>query len=193
MSDAAAPAHHGELSKIFHYHHHPRAQAHIEGTAAKPAKVRDQAPRGSVLQRFNSKFGLAITVGVGTMWCAYVFTLVALVSLPAILHQVSPNTFSFFPKWLIGVSLTTLIAWISSNFLQLALLPIIIVGQNLQAKASDQRAENTYEDAEAVLHEAMQIQDHLAAQDAVLAQLIARLEAITGGPASAGTAGAGAS
>ena len=78
------------------------------------------------------------------------------------------------------------------------------MGQNLQAKASDKRAVNTYQDAEAVLHEAIQIQQHLAAQDAVLARLIAaamrrrrrRRSAAAGvstpgGPAEApGTAGA---
>jgi len=47
----------------------------------------------------------------------------------------------------------------------LILLPIIIVGQNIQAKASDKRAEATYKDADAVLHEALQIQAHLEAQD----------------------------
>jgi hypothetical protein len=51
------------------------------------------------------------------------------------------------------------------------LLPVIIVGQNLQAKASDKRAESTYKDAEAVLHEAIEIQKHLAAQDVVLSRL----------------------
>jgi hypothetical protein len=189
MSDVAVPAHNGELSKLFHYVHHPRAQAHIDGTAAKPGKVRDQAPTQTAAQRFNSHMALGITVGVGTMWAAYVFALIALASLPAILHQVSPSTFSFFPSWLLSASLLSLVAWVSSYFLQLVLLPIIIVGQNLQAKASDKRAENTYEDAEAVLHEAMQIQQHLAAQDAVMSQLIARVEALTG--ASPGAPGAG--
>ena len=55
------------------------------------------------------------------------------------------------------------------------LLSIIIVGQNVQAAASDQRAENTYQDAEAVLHEALQIQDHLLIQDQELQRLIATL------------------
>jgi len=55
----------------------------------------------------------------------------------------------------------------------LVLLPIIIVGQNLQAKASDKRAEDTYNDAAAVLHDAIEIQKHLAAQDLILSQLIA--------------------
>jgi hypothetical protein len=57
------------------------------------------------------------------------------------------------------------------------LLPIIIVGQNLQANASDKRAENTYKDAEAVLAEAVEIQKHLQAQDQVLAELIAAARA----------------
>jgi hypothetical protein len=70
-----------------------------------------------------------------------------------------------------------LVAWISSNFLQLVLLPIIIVGQNIQAKAADKRAESTYKDAEAVLHEAMQIQAHLAEQDKALSQILTKTAA----------------
>jgi hypothetical protein len=65
--------------------------------------------------------------------------------------------------------------WIAQTFLQLVLLSIIIVGQNVQAAASDPRAENTYQDAEAVLHEALQIQEHLLIQDQELQRLIATL------------------
>ena len=79
------------------------------------------------------------------------------------------------------------------------------MGQNLQAKASDKRAAQTYQDAEAVLHEALQIQQHLVAQDAVLGHLIVAVGgdpnavraavaagiSTPGGPAGApGTAGA---
>ena len=74
----------------------------------------------------------------------------------------------------------------SSNFLQLVLLPVIIVGQNLQANATDRRAEQTYADAEALLHEALEIQKHLVAQDQLLQQLVAQAQ-----PAAAGGAGAG--
>jgi hypothetical protein len=42
----------------------------------------------------------------------------------------------------------------------------------VQAAASDQRAEDTYKDAEAVRHEALQIQAHLQAQDEILQRLI---------------------
>ena len=69
-------------------------------------------------------------------------------------------------------NLTIIIAWISSNFLQLVLLPIIIVGQNIQAAASDKRAEDTYKDAEAVLHEAVEIQKHLASQDEAITEIV---------------------
>jgi hypothetical protein len=92
------------------------------------------------------------------MWCAYLFTVIALISLPDAIRS--------------GDSII-IIAWIAQTFLQLVLLPIIIVGQNIQARAADKRAEQTYRDAEAVLHEAQQIQDHLATQDRQLAVLIA--------------------
>ena len=115
------------------------------------------------------------------MVCGYIFAIIALISLPSAITS---------------HNLTIIIAWVSSNFLQLVLLPVIIVGQNLQAKASDKRAVLTFEDAEAVLHEAVQIQQHLAAQDAVLEQLIAEAKAATvsgavsGADSATGAAGA---
>jgi hypothetical protein len=101
-----------------------------------------------------------ITSAVGTMWCAYLFGALALVSLPEAIRG--------------GTS--TLIAWIAQTFLQLVLLSIIIVGQKVDGAASDKRAIETYNDAEAVLHEAMQIQEHLAAQDKILDELIGELQ-----------------
>ncbi len=170
---------------IYEYIQHPCTTLHLTGRAPKPVKVND----GRV--GLNGKIGLAITTLVGTMICGYVFAIIALISLPSAITS---------------HSLTVIIAWVSSNFLQLVLLPVIIVGQNLQAKASDQRAVQTYEDAEAVLHEALQIQQHLAAQDAALGRLIAAVcpdgstgiaaraagaVGAPGGPAeAAGTAGA---
>ncbi|HVA61586.1 MAG TPA: hypothetical protein VNG13_13780 [Mycobacteriales bacterium] len=112
--------------------------------------------RSNPLARFNTKFGLLITVAVGSMWCAYLFTLIALVSLPAALKTHDK---------------IVIVSWIAQTFLQLVLLPIIIVGQNVQAAASDKRAEDTYNDADAVLHTALEIQKHLEAQDAALMAL----------------------
>jgi hypothetical protein len=136
---------------IFEYCMHPWTAHKLSEHRPPPAKVND----GRV--GINGKIGLLITTWVGTMVCGYIFAAIALLSLPAAITS---------------RNLTIIIAW-SSNFLQLVLLPVIIVGQNLQAKASDKRAEDTYNDAVAVLHEAQEIQKHLAAQDQVLSQLIA--------------------
>jgi hypothetical protein len=84
----------------------------------------------SRMGRFNAAVAVRITKVVGTMYCAYVFTLVALVALPAAIQQ---------------GSVTVLVNWLSSNFLQLVLLPIIIVGQNVISAAQDARAEADHE------------------------------------------------
>lgn len=91
------------------------------------------------------------------MWCAYIFAGLALISLPDAIKSGRP----------------AVISWIAQTFLQLVLLSIIIVGQNVQSAAADKRAEATYEDAEAVLHTALQIQSHLEAQDAEIEKLLA--------------------
>ena len=93
------------------------------------AKTHDFVKRDTAAQRFNSAVGLKITILVGTMWCAYLFAVIALVSLPDNIH-----------------SKQLFILWLSSSFLQLVLLPIIIVGQNIQARAADARAAKTFED-----------------------------------------------
>lgn len=146
----------------FEYKPHPRTVAHADHTV-KPHKTSDER-RG-----LNGRIGLFITVIVGTMWCAYLFAVIALLSLPDVLSQAGLNI-----GFTLGNGTVILVAWISSNFLQLVLLPIIIVGQNIQARAADKRAESTYKDAEAVLHEAMQIQAHLAEQDKALSELVAK-------------------
>src|SRR5258708_1538366 len=78
----------------------------------------------------NARLAVRITKSVGSMWCAYVFTLLALISLPAAISSRDP---------------IIIIGWIAQTFLQLVLLPIIIVGQNVQAAASDARAESDHE------------------------------------------------
>ena len=125
-------------------------------TETGPVKVADQLDRGNWYKRVNAKVAVWITVGVGSMTCAWLFAILAFAGLPAALK---PGNIGF-------------LFWFSSDLLQLTLLSVIIVGQNIQASAADKRAEQTYLDAEAVLHESIQIQQHLLAQDAVLERLI---------------------
>jgi hypothetical protein len=84
---------------------------------------------------FNGWLAVKITNAVGTMWCAYAFALLALISLP---DAIKAGT-------------AALIAWIAQTFLQLVLLSIIMVGQRVAASASDKQAFQTYKDAEALL------------------------------------------
>lgn len=141
---------------LFRHRPHPRiAERHAEGAV----KISAHLPRHTSFARFNTTVGLRITAAVGTMICAYIFTGIALVSLPSALSS---------------GNLTVIIAWLSSNFLQLVLLAVIGFGQNAQATAADARAEATYKDAEAVLHECMELQRHLAAQDEIIQQIYDR-------------------
>jgi len=146
---------------IYDYVPHPRIAERKAGT---PAVVAEQLPTATPAGRFNSWLAVKITAVVGTMWCAYAFAGLALVSLPyAIAHGTA-----------------TLIQWIAQTFLQLVLLSIIIVGQNIQSAASDKRAADTYSDAEAILHEARQIQAHLQAQDEAIEWILTQVKAQAG-------------
>jgi hypothetical protein len=149
---------------LFNYIQHERLK---QREAAGPPKIAQAiaAVHGpGPLGRFNAKVGLKITVIVGTMWAAYIFTVLAHVSAPAAFKS--------------GQQLI-IVAWIAQTFLQLVLLPIIIVGQNVQATAADARSQATYDDASAVLEEAKQIQIHLLAQDAAIQTILTKLAVAT--------------
>lgn len=79
----------------------------------------------SVLDRL----GLGITRLVGTMICAIVFTVLSLISLPTALKS---------------HNLLIIVGWIAQTFLQLVLLPIIMVGQNIQGKHSEVMADEEF-------------------------------------------------
>ena len=93
------------------------------------AKIHGESPIG----RFNNRLAVLITKRVGTMWAAYAFALIGLVSLPQALRA-----------FLRGDTVTG-ISWLSQSFLQLVLLPIIIVGQNVISASQDARAEADHE------------------------------------------------
>jgi hypothetical protein len=135
---------------------HPRIAAR---KVSGPAKTVDQLDRSTAVARLNASLAVLITRLVGSMWCAYLFAAFDLLSLPAAIRG----------------GIQPIVSWVAQTFLQLVLLSIIMVGQNVQASAADKRAEDTYKDAEAVLHEAIQIQAHLEAQDAVLETLVDKL------------------
>jgi hypothetical protein len=105
----------------------------------------------------NAKIAVFLTNIVGSMWCAYVFAIIALLGLRPALRPGGEG----------------IIAWIAQTFLQLVLLSVIMVGQNVQRVASDIRSQHTYDDAVEILD---RLDIHTAGGITDLADRIDRLE-----------------
>lgn len=146
------------MSTLYEPKVHPRILQRLESKRTEAPK---STPGEGWRNRVNSRLGLSITLAVGSMWAAYAFTLLALISLPSALGS---------------RSLIVIISWIAQTFLQLVLLPIIIVGQNIQGAASDKRAQATYDDAEALMHDNRQLQAHMLAQDDAIVAILDKLD-----------------
>jgi len=103
----------------------------LSSITAEATSDRDCTQKGSSgpVARFNNWLAVLITKSVGTTWAAYLFVLIALVSLP--------QAFAAFVE---GDTVTG-IAWFSQSFLQLVLLPIILVGQNVISTTQNVRAQ----------------------------------------------------
>ena len=114
----------------------------LEHRVDGPPVTKDSAGRG-----LNARLAVLITGAVGTMWTAYAFVLLAAISLPAAI--MTGNTI-------------IIVAWVAQTFFQLVLLPIVIVGQNVQAAAADKRAEATFLDAEAIIATIVDLRADLA-------------------------------
>ena len=125
------------------------------------AEHRNEAPPKGTDEHvgINGRVALIITTTVGTMWCAYIFGVLALIALPSAL----------------GGGILPIIQWISQTFIQLVMLSVIMVGQNILGAAADKRSEATYKDAEATFAEAQSIQAHLKAQDDAMNEMLDKI------------------
>lgn len=81
------------------------------------------------MKRFNLWLADKITSSVATMWCAYLFAAIALISLPKALQS--------------GDSIV-IVSWVAQTFLQLVLLSIIMVGQKVQSASVEQKIDETH-------------------------------------------------
>ena len=81
------------------------------------------------MKKFNLRLAQKITSGVATMWCAYLFAAIALISLPKAIQS--------------GDSIV-IISWVAQTFLQLVLLSIIMVGQKVQAQSVEETINETH-------------------------------------------------
>lgn len=115
---------------------------------------------------FNGRFAAALTKSVGTMWVVYFTTLFVLawIALATFgpLHSRDPYPFPLL--LLIG------------NVVQLLLVFVILVGQQVLGRTADKRSLQTYEDAEEIFKEVVQLHDHLVEQDRILNRGISLVE-----------------
>lgn len=142
MAESPSPQHRSLYSHIPHPHLKHRAeQGPVTVAGAKAGK--------SAVARFNTRAAVLVTRTVGTMYCAYLFAVIAFYGLPTAIKG-GPSA---------------LVLWVSSEFLQLVLLPIIIVGSAVLAEVTDRLAKRQFDDIELLVHENGELAAHLAAQD----------------------------
>lgn len=80
-----------------------------------------------MISKINNWLAEHITQIVGTMWCAYLFTIIGALGIYGALGN--------------KAHIVLIVGAISGYFLQLVLLPVIIVGQNIQSEKQDQHTE----------------------------------------------------
>ena len=134
----------------------PAPEQHLQHRLVLSHDSHETVHGTGTVARFNTWLAVKITKTVGTMWIAYLFALIALVSLPAAIQS---------------RNVIIIIAWIAQTFFQLVLLPIIIVGQNVIQATNDARAEADHEKLTAVHKLTVEVHSINEAQSAILRQL----------------------
>jgi len=81
------------------------------------------------INEFNRRLAEKITSFVSTMWCAYIFAALALISLPAAIKS---------------GDVVVIVAWVAQTFLQLVLLSIIMVGQQVSSQSVEEMITETH-------------------------------------------------
>lgn len=104
--------------------------------------------------KFQDRIALIVTRCVGSMYAVYIFVLFILGWIIYQLNDPKPlDPFPFIFLLFIG------------NVVQLLLMPLIMVGQNLQGKHAERRAEEEYKTTETIYKDIEKIFIHLDKQD----------------------------
>src|SRR6266446_6301123 len=103
------------------------------------------------LTGFNMKIAVVITKGLGTMVCAYIFAILAIIGFPGF-----------------GATPTQYVQWVSQTFIQLVALSVLAVGQQVLSKHGELMADEQFNTTMSTYHDIEQIMQHLSEQDAEL-------------------------
>ncbi len=136
---------HRHTSALFDQKHHPYEPRNVNLLHKAELKAAGA----------NTRIAVGLTKRVGTMWTAYAFAALAVVGLVAIVGVLSPIV-------------ALLVVWISQTFLQLTLLPIIMVGQNVLGRKSELQVDEQFNTTMTSYKDIELVMQHLTAQDAEL-------------------------
>lgn len=146
LASARSHRHRGTL---FHHEPHPH----------QPQNVNMIHEAEKATASFNNKLAILLTKAVGTMICAYVFALLAIIGFPGL--KATPT------QW---------VQWISQTFIQLVMLSVIMVGQSILGHKQELQADEQFRTTISTYHDIEQIMQHLSAQDAELLRHARMLE-----------------
>lgn len=106
------------------------------------------------VKSFNQWLAVSLTNGVGTMACAYLFMVLAILG---------------FPGW--QSSVHDLIQWISQTFIQLVMLAVLAVAQRILGRKQEIQSDEMYNASMRTEHNSDQMVLHQDAQDRELQKL----------------------
>ena len=147
------------------YKHNPPTLAELRSYRKPIRHAHEEARRAfSYLERFAVK----VTRGVGTI--GFFFFLASWTLIWLAWNLYGPIEWRFDPA-------PAFVIWLfMSNIIQLILLPLIMVGQNLESKFAEQRAQEDFEINQKAEHEIEVIIAHLENQNELLLELIRKVE-----------------
>lgn len=134
-----------------HPHHYPKVLFHHEPHQHQPRNINALQKAEQAAAGFNQKLAITLTKAVGTMICAYVFAILAIIGFPG--FQATPT------QW---------VQWISQTFIQLVMLSVIMVGQSILGRKQELQADEQFRTTMSTYHDIEAIMQHLSAQDAEL-------------------------
>jgi uncharacterized membrane protein len=133
----------------------------------KPADVNAQHRDSLGIQ---DRIALAVTSAIGTMYAVYLFA-ICMAGWMLWQTHLSHKPFDPYPfAFLLFLG----------NIVQLLLMPLIMVGQNIQARHAEMRAEDGYHTTLSSYHDIENILHHLDAQDKELLRQTALLQQLVG-------------
>lgn len=147
------------------YKHNPPSLAELRQHRVQTRNVRREVKMSfSLLEHF----ALSVTHAVGTM--GFFFLLSSWTAGWLLWNLLAPLDLRFDPA-------PAFVIWLfASNIIQLILLPLIMVGQNLESKFSERRSEADFEINKKAEHEIEVIIAHLENQNELLLELARKID-----------------